>query len=79
MSKQDSYEVVARAYADGVRSLFAPSGPTTRERGADRGRASYEGLAKKAEALSGISDNLGKEIVAQLSAPDPGVRMEETE
>ena len=76
MTQKDSYEVVARAYADGVRTLFAPPGPATRERGVDRGPASYEGLAKKAEALSGVSDNLGKEIAAQLSAPDPSVRME---
>ena len=62
MSKQDSYEVVARAYADGVRSLFVPSAPATRERSADRGPASCEGLAKKAEALIAHMPKAGREI-----------------
>jgi hypothetical protein len=85
MNKKDKYVESALAYADGVRTLFAPSGTSMNEQGGkDRagrkrsgvqGPTSYEDLAKKAEDLSGISDNLGKVIAAQLSAPDPSVRM----
>jgi len=76
MESLNAYDAVAHAYADGVRTLFAPSGQPTKERGAARGPSSYEDLAKKAEALSGVSDNLGKEVAAQLSAPDAVVRMD---
>lgn len=72
----DAYQVAAQAYADGVRTLLAPSGPPRKDRGGVRGPASYEDLAKEAEDLSGVSDNLGKVIAGQLSAPDPGLRME---
>lgn len=72
----DTYQVAAQAYADGVRALFAPAGPATKERGGFQGPTSYEDLAKRAEDLSGLSDDLGKEIAGQLAAPDPALRME---
>jgi hypothetical protein len=74
-----------RAYADGVRTLLGPSRPSMKEqeakdrRGEERSvvqkPASYADLAKKAEDLSGVSDNLGKMIAAQLSASDPALRV----
>ncbi len=76
MSKQDSYEVVARAYADGVRSLLASPGPATRERGSVQGPSSYEDLAKEAEELSSVSDDLTKVITSELADTDAAVRME---
>jgi hypothetical protein len=76
MEGLNSYNVIAHAYVDGVRTLFTPSVQPGKERGAVRGPSTYEDLAKKAEALSGVSDSLGKEIAAQLSASDPGVRMD---
>jgi hypothetical protein len=70
MDKEESYLSNAQAYADGVRTLFAPAGPPTKERGGVQGLTSYEDLSKKAENLSGVSDDLGKVIAGQLSAPD---------
>jgi hypothetical protein len=76
MSTKDNYMKSARAYADGVRGLFAPSGPPAKDRGIVRGPSSYEDLAKKAEKLSSVSDNLTKMITSQLADTDPAVSME---
>jgi hypothetical protein len=58
MDKEESYLPNAQAYADGVRTLFAPAGPPTKERGGVQGLTSYEDLSKKTENLSGVSDDL---------------------
>jgi hypothetical protein len=76
MNSKDSYLGVAKSYADGVQELFAPSGPPTKERGVVRGPSSYEDLARKAENLSAVSEDLTKVIVTQLADTDPVVRME---
>jgi hypothetical protein len=68
-----SYLAAARAYADGVRVLFAPSGVPTGERGG-RGPASPADLAEQAEKLSPLSADLTEAAVAQLADADPAVR-----
>ena len=76
MGNNDKYMELAQAYSDGLRELFAPPSPPTRERGALRGPSSYEDLAEKAERLLGFSENLGRVVSSQLSAPDPVLRIE---
>lgn len=76
MNSKDLYLKTAKSYTDGVRELFAPSGPTTKERGVVRGPSSFGDLAKKAEQLSSVSDDFTKAIVYQLKDADPDVSME---
>lgn len=86
MNTQDRYLESARAYADGIRTLFGPSGPSMKgqggrdrrggERGVVQGPTSYEDLAKKAEKLSSVSDDFTRVIASQLADTDPAVSME---
>jgi hypothetical protein len=73
MGATDEYLEVARAYADGVRVLSAPSGALAGERGG-RGPASPEDLADQAEKLSALSTELTRAAAAQLGDADPAVR-----
>jgi hypothetical protein len=73
MSTNDAYLEVARAYADGVRVLFARPGV---EAGTRRGRGpvSYSDLGDQAEKLLPISGQLTREASARLDAPEAAVR-----
>lgn len=73
MNPNDAYMPTARAYADGVRVLFAPSGIPTGERGG-RGPKSPKDLAEQADRLSPLSAELTRAAEAQLSDEDPMVR-----
>lgn len=73
MNGDEAYLEAVRAYADGVRVLFAPSGEPTGERGG-RGPVSYSDLADQAEKLLPISEQLAQEASARLDVPEPAVR-----
>jgi hypothetical protein len=73
MGATDEYLEAARAYADGVRVLFAPSGAPAGERGG-RGPASPKDLADQGEKLSALSAELTRAAAAQLADGDPSVR-----
>ena len=75
MNASDLYLATARAYADGVRVLFAPSGAPTGERGG-RGPASPEELAGQAERLAPLSADLTQAAAARLAGDDPAVRVQ---
>jgi hypothetical protein len=75
MSTNDSYLDAARAYADGVRVLFAPSGQEAGERGG-RGPTSFTDLTERAEELLPASARLTKEAAARLALPEPAARIE---
>jgi hypothetical protein len=64
-----------RAYADGVRVLFAPSGEPTGERGG-RGPVSYSDLAEQAEQLLPSSGKVIEAAATQLAAAAPEERAE---
>jgi DNA repair exonuclease SbcCD ATPase subunit len=71
----NAYLEAARAYADGVRVLFAPSGQPTGERGG-RGPGSPKDLENQAEKLSPLSEELARATEAQLADADASVRAE---
>lgn len=74
MNTTGPYLAAARAYADGVRVLFAPSRVLAGERGG-RGPASFADLAKQAENLSPLSAQLTRAASAQLEDPAPSARV----
>jgi hypothetical protein len=75
VNSKDTYLEAARAYADGVRVLFAPSGQETGERGG-RGPQSYVDLAEQAERLAPLSAQVTEEAAARLAEATPGERIE---
>jgi hypothetical protein len=75
MSPSEPYLEAARAYADGVRVLFTPSGQESGERGG-RGPESYSDLAAHAERLAPLSAQVTEEITGRLSEAIPEERME---
>jgi hypothetical protein len=78
MTRDEEYLQKAKAYADGVKVLFAPSGVERGERGR-RGPASPAGLAAQAEKLAAASADLNQAAAAKLSDADPGIRTEAAE
>jgi hypothetical protein len=74
MSTTTPYLTAANAYADAVRTLLAPAGAPTRERGATRGPTSPEELADQAEQLAPLSAEVTAAAAMQLGDPDPAVR-----
>jgi hypothetical protein len=75
MSSSSAFAETARAYADGVRVLFAPSGIPTGERGGE-GPISYQDLATQAEELAPVSEQLTREAEARLQDKDPMARIQ---
>jgi hypothetical protein len=75
MSSNDPYLEAARAYADGVRVLFAPAGVPTGERG-ERGPASYEDLVGQAEQLAPQSAQLTEAATVLLEEKDAALRVQ---
>ena len=73
MDLRRSYQESARAYVEGVRSLFAPVPKAAAERG-PASLAGGEDLAAKAERLGAQSDDLTQASVARLISPDPATR-----
>ena len=73
MHTTSPYLSAANAYADGVRTLLAPAGLPTRERG-PRGPTSPRDLADQAEQLAPLSAELTAAAAAQLENPDPAER-----
>lgn len=73
MDLRRSYQDSARAYVEGVRSLFAPVPKAAAERGS-ASLAAGEDLAAKAERLGAQSDDLTQASVARLISPDPATR-----
>jgi flagellin-specific chaperone FliS len=78
MTRDEEYLQKAKAYADGVKVLFAPSGVERGERGG-RGPASPTDLSAQAEKLAATSADLNQVAAAKLSDADPGVRSEAAE
>jgi flagellin-specific chaperone FliS len=78
MTRDEEYLQKAKAYADGVKVLFAPSGVERGERGG-RGPASPSDLSAQAEKLAATSADLNQVAAAKLSDADPGVRSEAAE
>jgi hypothetical protein len=75
VNTDNAYLEAVRAYADGVRVLFAPSGEPTGERGG-RGPVSYSDLAEQAEHLLPSSEQVIETAAAQLAAAAPEERAE---
>lgn len=75
MSSNNSYWESARAYADGVRVLFAPTGQVSGERGG-RGPESYPDLANQAESLAQLSTRFTGDAVERLAEATAEERME---
>jgi hypothetical protein len=75
MSASDAFAETARAYADGVRVLFAASDVRAGERGG-RGPVSYEDLAAQAEQLAPVSKQFTQEAEARLADDDPAARIQ---
>jgi hypothetical protein len=75
MTQDEGYLQIARAYADGVKVLFAPSGVERGERGG-RGPSSAADLASQAEQLAAASTDRNQAAAAKLDDADPGVRTE---
>ena len=77
MSQASAYQEAARAYTDGVRTLFTqPAAAITYEthkRGAPRD-VPADDLATQAEQLVPLSAGFTRAAAAQLNAPDPMVR-----
>jgi len=73
MNENDPYVEAVRAYADGVRVLFTPSGEPARERG-PRGPDSYADLAVKAEQLLPVSEQVIASAATRLAAATPEER-----
>jgi len=71
----NTYLETARAYADSVRVLFAPSDQPTGERGG-RGPISPKDLENQAEKLAPLSEELTRATEAQLADADASVRAE---
>jgi len=74
MNMTDSYLEATRAYADGVRVIFAPSGRDAGERGS-KGPTSYSTLADQAEALAPLSAKLTTEVAGKLAEATPAERI----
>ncbi|MFN2243319.1 MAG: hypothetical protein ACK2U2_13600 [Anaerolineae bacterium] len=75
MSSSSAFAEIARAYADGVRVLFAPTGAVAGERGG-RGPVSYEDLAVQAEDLAPVSEQFTREAETRLEDGDPMARIQ---
>jgi len=75
MSASNTFAETARAYADGVRVLFAPSDQRAGERGG-RGPVSYEDLTARAEQLAPVSQQFTREAEARLADEDPMARIQ---
>jgi len=75
MSSSSAFAEIARAYADGVRVLFAPTGAVAGERGG-RGPVSYEDLAVQAEDLAPVSEQFIREAETRLEDGDPMARIQ---
>jgi hypothetical protein len=75
MSSSSAFAEIARAYADGVRVLFAPTGVVAGERGG-RGPVSYEDLAVQAEDLAPVSEQFTREAETRLEDGDPMARIQ---
>ncbi|MFN2183453.1 MAG: hypothetical protein ACK2UU_05650 [Anaerolineae bacterium] len=75
MSSSSAFAETARAYADGVRVLFAPTGAPAGERGG-RGPISYDDLAVQAEDLAPVSEQFTREAEARLEDEDPMARIQ---
>jgi len=75
MSSSSAFAETARAYADGVRVLFAPTGAPAGERGG-RGPVSYQDLAEQAEDLAPVSEQFTREAAARLEDEDPMARIQ---
>lgn len=73
MTSATTYSTVATAYVDAVRTLFAPTGPATAERGAPRPAAAGD-LAAQAEQLSPLSAAFTRTAAEQLASAEPTVR-----
>jgi hypothetical protein len=74
MNTRESYVAAAQAYTDGVRVLLAPSHVVAGERGR-RGPASSTELARQAENLSVLSEQLTQTAAARLEDPEPSARV----
>ena len=75
MNATESYQAAARAYADGVRVLFAPAGQQIAERGG-RGPVSYDDLESQADTLVSLSADFTARAVDRLAEPTPAERIE---
>jgi hypothetical protein len=75
MSPTSTFAEAARAYADGVRVLFAASGAPAGERGGT-GPVSYDDLTLQAKQLATVSEELTLAAEARLVEEDPMARIQ---
>ena len=73
MASRSSYDTIARAYADGVRSLLTPAARAAAEFAAPA-PASTDALTAQATALARRSAELRQATTADLAAPDSAER-----